>query len=64
MKYKYLLPNGAQQMGKALEYTRSVAKQADSALVHAVACEPEFICESMRIWPRRTRRRVRVWRHR
>ena len=49
MRYKYLLPTGAQSMGKALEYFRRVAKEADSSRVRAVASEREFICETMRI---------------
>ena len=48
MKYKFLLPNGAQPMGRTLEYFRRVAKQTDSALARAVATEREFICDSIR----------------
>ena len=49
VKFKYLLPNGGQSMDKAPEYFRSVARQPDIALARAVACEREYICDSMRI---------------
>ena len=48
MKYKFLSPNGAQSMGRSLEFSRRVAEQTDSALAPAVATTSEFICESSR----------------
>ena len=47
MKYKSLFSNGAQSMGRALEYFRRVAKQTDSASARAAAAEREFICDSI-----------------
>ena len=49
MKYKYLLPNGAQYLDKASEYFCLVAKEADCSLVRVAANRREFVCESMRI---------------
>ena len=49
MKYKYLLPNGAQYMDNASEYFRRVARETDSSLVRAVAFGREFFCEVVRI---------------
>ena len=46
MKYKWLLSNGAQSIGKALEHFRRVAEQTDSPLVRAVADEREDIYEA------------------
>ena len=47
LKYKFLLPNAAHSMGRALEYFRRVAKQTDSASARAAAAEREFICDSI-----------------
>ena len=49
MKCKYLLPNGAQSIDKALGYFRRVTKQTDGSLVRAVANAREFLCGAMRI---------------
>ena len=48
MKYKRLLSNGAQLMGRAAEYFRRVAKQTGSPQVRVLANEREYICEAMR----------------
>ena len=49
MKYKYLLADGAQTNGRALEYFRRGAEQTDSASTCAVANERESVCEAIRI---------------
>lgn len=49
MKYKYLLGNGAQSLGRVVEDYRRVAKATDTTLVRAVAQKREFICEAIRV---------------
>ena len=49
MKYKYLLFNGVQSMGKASGYFRRVAEQTENLLVRAVSSGRELICEAIRI---------------
>ena len=46
MRYKHLLGNGVQTMGRVFEFPCRVAEEADSSLVRAESQEREFTCES------------------